>query len=329
MLAVAAAPATGRQGPTGERGRVRRLQCACPSRVSNALIPILTTPQYRHCAHQGRTCKLKAYVVEDNATIRENLIGALEELTCVQVVGTSATEDEGLDWLDRNSADWDMVIVDLFLKQGSGIRLVQRVQPQARHQKIVVFSNYVNAERAQALRPARRRRRVRQVHRDRFPGRLLLRASVSRSSRKPHYQQAPDLSHSNPFRVEPTMTPDGTRTHHRPKPTPPPSTNQQTPLVRRRRPRRPRAATRRRLVDGAALAHPGGHAVGAGRREQQPDAARAGLHGRRGPPAACRSQGAERRAVPHARHQPAGAADHPPGQRPDPPGPGPRRTGRR
>lgn len=89
--------------------------------------------------------ELKAYVVEDNATIRENLIGALEELTCVRVVGNSATEDEGLDWLDRNMQDWDLVIVDLFLQRGSGIRLVQRISRERSSQKIVVFSNYVNA----------------------------------------------------------------------------------------------------------------------------------------------------------------------------------------
>ena len=89
--------------------------------------------------------ELKAYVVEDNATIRENLIGALEELTCVRVVGNSATEDEGLQWLEQNTRDWDMVIVDLFLQRGSGIRLVQRIHRRSSSQKIVVFSNYVNA----------------------------------------------------------------------------------------------------------------------------------------------------------------------------------------
>ena len=88
--------------------------------------------------------ELRAYVVEDNATIRENLIGALEELTCVRVVGNSATEDEGLQWLEQNTQQWDMVIVDLFLQRGSGIRLVQRINRRS-SQKIVVFSNYVNA----------------------------------------------------------------------------------------------------------------------------------------------------------------------------------------
>ena len=38
---------------------------------------------------------LKTYIVEDNATIRENLVAALEELTCVQAVGFSETELEG------------------------------------------------------------------------------------------------------------------------------------------------------------------------------------------------------------------------------------------
>lgn len=89
--------------------------------------------------------ELKAYVVEDNATIRENLIGTLEELTCVRVVGNSATEDESLEWLRNNTQGWDMVIVDLFLHKGSGIRLIQRISRNRISQKIIVFSNYVNA----------------------------------------------------------------------------------------------------------------------------------------------------------------------------------------
>ena len=88
---------------------------------------------------------LKAFVVEDNANLRENLIGALEELTCVKVVGTSATEDEALHWLEGNPRHWDVVIIDLFLMQGTGMHLAQRITRQSEDQKILVFSNYVNA----------------------------------------------------------------------------------------------------------------------------------------------------------------------------------------
>ena len=61
---------------------------------------------------------LQVFVIEDNATIRENLIGTLEELTCVHVAGVSSTEADALSWLEQNIEQWDLVIVDLFLKQG-------------------------------------------------------------------------------------------------------------------------------------------------------------------------------------------------------------------
>ena len=88
--------------------------------------------------------ELAVFVVEDNAEIQENLAGALEELTCVRVVGGSATEDGALEWIASHD-HWDMLLVDLFLKGGSGMRLVQRVQRVRPDQKIIVFSNYVNA----------------------------------------------------------------------------------------------------------------------------------------------------------------------------------------
>ncbi len=87
---------------------------------------------------------LQAYVIEDNPTIRENLVGTLEELTSVRVAGTSATEDEAIEWLEANPEGWDLVIVDLFLKQGSGIHLAERISRRRPSQKIVVFSNYIN-----------------------------------------------------------------------------------------------------------------------------------------------------------------------------------------
>jgi two-component system OmpR family response regulator len=89
---------------------------------------------------------LQAYVVEDNPMIRENLVAALEELTRVIVVGTSGTEDEAAQWFERNPGSWQLAIVDLFLKQGSGLHLVERIGPRQPQQKVVVFSNYVNPQ---------------------------------------------------------------------------------------------------------------------------------------------------------------------------------------
>jgi two-component system, OmpR family, response regulator len=88
--------------------------------------------------------QLSVFVVEDNADIRETLAGAMEELTCVKVVAGAATEDDALAWLSAHDA-WDLLIVDLFLRGGSGLRLVQHIQRTRPQQKLIVFSNYVNA----------------------------------------------------------------------------------------------------------------------------------------------------------------------------------------
>ncbi len=89
---------------------------------------------------------MKTYIVEDNPTIRENLVGTLEELTQVKPVGFAATEDEAREWLTTHSDEWDLAIVDLFLKQGSGLGVLQACANRHVRQKVVVLSNYATAE---------------------------------------------------------------------------------------------------------------------------------------------------------------------------------------
>ncbi len=90
--------------------------------------------------------RLKTFIVEDNATIRENLIGTLEELTCVEAVGTAETELEGRQWLTQNQGAWNLAIVDLFLRQGTGLGVLEACQGRHASQKVIVLSNYATAD---------------------------------------------------------------------------------------------------------------------------------------------------------------------------------------
>jgi len=90
--------------------------------------------------------RLKTYIVEDNPTIRENLIGTLEELARIDPVGTAETENEGKAWLTENRDNWDLAIVDLFLKQGSGLGVLAACRDRPSTQKVVVLSNYATAD---------------------------------------------------------------------------------------------------------------------------------------------------------------------------------------
>ena len=86
--------------------------------------------------------KLKTYIVEDNLTIRENLVGTLEELTCIEAVGFADTESDAQRWLGEHSDGWELAIVDLFLKQGSGLGVLQTCLARRSDQKVIVLSNY-------------------------------------------------------------------------------------------------------------------------------------------------------------------------------------------
>ncbi len=82
----------------------------------------------------------RAYIVEDSSTIRDNLIEALRELARIEPVGTTESEHEAKRWLEQN--DWDLAIIDLFLREGSGMNVLDACRRRRADQKVVVLSNH-------------------------------------------------------------------------------------------------------------------------------------------------------------------------------------------
>ncbi|HEX2543738.1 MAG TPA: response regulator [Ramlibacter sp.] len=83
----------------------------------------------------------RAFIVEDSSTIRDNLIETLKELAHFEPVGTAETEHDAKRWLTTN--DWDLCIIDLFLREGSGLNVLESVRGKRKPgQKFVVLSNH-------------------------------------------------------------------------------------------------------------------------------------------------------------------------------------------
>ena len=89
---------------------------------------------------------LKTYIVEDSQVIRENLIATLEELAPVEVVGTAEDEFTAVQWLMRPGNRFDLVIVDIFLKGGSGLGVLRSTKALPQRHKMVVLSNYTTPD---------------------------------------------------------------------------------------------------------------------------------------------------------------------------------------
>ena len=90
--------------------------------------------------------ELKTYIVEDSQVIRDSLIATLEDLVPLKVVGTAEDEASAVAWLTRADNEVDLVIIDIFLKSGSGMGILRTTQPMRRGRKAVVLSNYATQD---------------------------------------------------------------------------------------------------------------------------------------------------------------------------------------
>lgn len=85
---------------------------------------------------------LKAFVVEDQAGIRESLIEALAEIGGIETAGSAADEKTAVAWLRNPAHHWDIAIVDLVLEPGggTGLGVLQALRERPSLQKMVVLT---------------------------------------------------------------------------------------------------------------------------------------------------------------------------------------------
>ena len=92
------------------------------------------------------TPSLRVFLVEDSASVRERLNDFLSEPGKVEMVGFAETEADAVRLLLTNPVD--VAIIDLNLKQGSGIGVIESIR--ARHRAapptIIVLTNYAFPE---------------------------------------------------------------------------------------------------------------------------------------------------------------------------------------
>jgi two-component system OmpR family response regulator len=88
---------------------------------------------------------VKAFVVEDNVSIRESLAEALFELAGIVTGGVASSEKTAIAWLKDSANDWDVAIVDLILEPGgSGFGVLHALRDRRPDQKILVLTGTAN-----------------------------------------------------------------------------------------------------------------------------------------------------------------------------------------
>ena len=89
---------------------------------------------------------IKTFIVEDSKVVCDNLTSALEALVQVKVVGVAEDELGAVAWLADQRNEAELVIVDIFLKQGDGLSVLRAARSSQRGRSLVVLSNYATPD---------------------------------------------------------------------------------------------------------------------------------------------------------------------------------------
>jgi DNA-binding NarL/FixJ family response regulator len=92
---------------------------------------------------------LKVFVIEDNVVLRNIIVDALRDIPMVDVLFYADNEISATNWLSSNDGAWDLAVVDLHLRQGSGVGALNWCTTRRPNQRVVVLSGELNDEMRQ------------------------------------------------------------------------------------------------------------------------------------------------------------------------------------
>ena len=85
---------------------------------------------------------LRVFLVEDSAATRAHLMSVLVTEAGVTIAGIADSEKQAIDWLDSNPGRWDVALVDLFLREGTGAGVLEHCRERHANQRVLVMTNH-------------------------------------------------------------------------------------------------------------------------------------------------------------------------------------------
>jgi DNA-binding NarL/FixJ family response regulator len=94
---------------------------------------------------------LPIFLAEDDAQLRDSLIAAMDAVCDAEVVATAETEAEAVRWLNAHPRDWGLAVLDLFLRDGTGFGILQKLAGEAKDRVIVLTNSATRENRSRCL----------------------------------------------------------------------------------------------------------------------------------------------------------------------------------
>ena len=89
---------------------------------------------------------IKTILVEDNPQIRASLIPAMQDLASLEILAVAETQLEASLAMQRFALEWQLIVIDMFLREGSGIGVLRDCSQRRPDQVAIVLTNYPTNE---------------------------------------------------------------------------------------------------------------------------------------------------------------------------------------
>jgi DNA-binding NarL/FixJ family response regulator len=87
---------------------------------------------------------MKVFVVEDSTLLRERLVQSLTTIHGIQVSGYAATAQDAISQIHQSHPD--AIILDIRLKEGNGLQVLQEVKVRGQPPLVIVLTNFAYAQ---------------------------------------------------------------------------------------------------------------------------------------------------------------------------------------
>ena len=86
------------------------------------------------------------FLVEDDPRLQIPLSESINAVCEAEVVGIADTENRAVIWLNSHPDGWELAVLDLFLKDGTGFGVLERLTPPASRSQVIVLTNSATEE---------------------------------------------------------------------------------------------------------------------------------------------------------------------------------------
>lgn len=92
------------------------------------------------CSPRAQEANVKVFIVEDSDPVKRRLVATLTDVSGVEVIGSAASEGEAIQGILASRPD--VAIVDIQLRTGNGMNVLQEVKRHQAGLKVIVLTNF-------------------------------------------------------------------------------------------------------------------------------------------------------------------------------------------